>query len=224
MYSISSGSAVYILKFNFHVQLMSLGKVPKEWWHQVSMATLRAATARCHYIDGISRNASQSRYLLYNQLKWWVQERQKLACVAARRKGGKSKWAREGEAWEGEGPLLRSSHVQSSRASRARLSFPFGRLPRRLDKNMPQAQLKLKETAPSHRASQNAKHLNLAKSCMRQTTAFKCHWPALAEVWLKLIALAVRYSKLNYYKAVLINVLWQKIKTSKAVLKMFWLS
>ena len=42
-----------------------------------------------------------------------------LACVAGHRKGGKSKWAREGE-----GPLLRSSRVRSSRASRVRL-FPF---------------------------------------------------------------------------------------------------
>ena len=51
--------------------------------------------------------------------QWGRWDGLRVACVAGRNKGGKSKWARKGE-----GPLPRSSHVRSSAALRARL-FPF---------------------------------------------------------------------------------------------------
>ena len=58
---------------------------------------------------------------LESEVSWRVHViGEEVACVAGRRKGGKSKWARGGEAREGEG--TRSSHVRSSRASRAHFS------------------------------------------------------------------------------------------------------
>ena len=53
--------------------------------------------------------------------------------MAGRRKGGKSKLAREGEAQEGEGtPMSDLLALHAFHALVFPLSFPFGRLPRRL--------------------------------------------------------------------------------------------